>query len=92
MGNLLFRNSYKRCVVGVNLNAAVQGPDDACKVLSVSLCCQPDWQTSCLAEMIRDSIHNVDLRFLFPAILKRSGLLDTSKVRILVWTRIDVSN
>lgn len=75
----------------MDLNAAVQGPDDACEVLSVSLSCQPDWHTSGLAEAPRDSIHDVNPRFFFPTILERSGPFDASEVRVLVWVRTEVS-
>lgn len=92
MGEWPFRKSYKGCIVGVDLNAAVQGPDDACEVFSLSLNCQPDWHTSGIAETPRDSIHDVNPRFFFPTILKRSGPFDASKVRLLVWIQTGVSS
>lgn len=69
----------------MDLNAAVQGPDDACEVLPVSLGCQPDWHTGGLTETTHDSIHDVNPSFFFPTILKRSGPFNASKVCVLVW-------
>lgn len=54
----------------MDLDAAVQGPDDAGEILSVALCCQPDWQASGLAEGPRDPIHDVNACFCLPTILK----------------------
>lgn len=75
----------------MDLNAAVQGPDDTCEVLSVSLSCQPDWHTSGLAETPGDSVHDVDPGFFFPTILERSRPFDASEVCVLVCLRTEVS-